>query len=173
MRGIAMKRWRRLASNICGWVSAAAVAGMVLVTVADVLLRWLANYPIRGTLEIVELLLACSFFLAIPATFLREEHIVVDLIDAAAPRAVPVLKRIAEVIAVVVLGTMAWQGWIAAKDTLVFNDVTSDLALPKIWYWIPVLTGIIGAGIAAAFMALRKDVASNRDKGPEKVVAGI
>jgi TRAP-type C4-dicarboxylate transport system permease small subunit len=129
---------------------------MMLVTVADVILRAAANRPIRGTLEIVELLLACTFFLALPAAFLREEHIVVDLIDGAAPRWVPVLRRFGFGLGVVMLALMAWQGWIAATDTLAFKDVTSYLALPRIWYWIPVLAGMIGSALAAAAMLLRR-----------------
>ena len=125
---------------------------MMLVTVADVVLRAAFNQPIRGTFEIVELLLACTFFLALPAAFLRDEHIVVDIVDGTAPRWVPLLKRLSLAIAVALLAAMAWQGWIAARDTLLFNDVTSDLALPRIWYWVPVLAGMTGAGIAAAAM---------------------
>ena len=129
-----------------------ALAAMMLVTVADVVLRAAANLPIRGTFEIVELLLACTFFLALPASFLRDEHIVVDIVDAWAPRRVALLRRIAGVLGVVLMALMAWQGWIAARDTLAFNDVTSDLALPRIWYWVPVLAGMIGGGVAAAAM---------------------
>ena len=125
---------------------------MMLVTVADVVLRAAINRPIRGTLEIVELLLACSFFLALPATFLRDEHIVVDMIDGVAPRRVPLLKRISAILGAVLMAVMAWQGWISARDALAFHDVTSDLALPRIWYWIPVLAGMIGGCIAAAAM---------------------
>jgi TRAP-type C4-dicarboxylate transport system permease small subunit len=125
---------------------------MMLVTVADVLLRAAANRPIRGTLEIVELLLACTFFLALPAAFLRDEHIVVDVVDGMAPRWVPWLRRMAGVLGVVVLALMAWQGWLAARDSVLFNDVTSDLALPRLWYWIPVLAGMLGSLVAAALM---------------------
>jgi TRAP-type C4-dicarboxylate transport system permease small subunit len=121
---------------------------MMLVTVADVLLRAMANRPIRGTFEIVELLLACGFFLALPAVFLRDEHILVDIIDGVVPRAVPLLKRISAALGVLVLGVMAWQGWISARDSVLFNDVTSDLSLPRLWYWIPVLAGMAGACIA-------------------------
>jgi len=128
---------------------------MVLITVADVLARALGNRPIRGTLEIVELLLACSFFLALPAVILRDEHVVVDVIDGMAPRAVPRLKRIAGALAVAVLAVMAWQGWIAARDSVAFNDVTSDLALPRLWYWIPVLAGMIGACLAAVVVLFK------------------
>jgi TRAP-type C4-dicarboxylate transport system permease small subunit len=145
-------RWRTAAAGVCGWLAAVSLAAMMLVTVADVVLRAAINKPIRGTLEIVELLLACSFFLALPATFLRDEHIVVDMIDGMAPRRVPLLRRIAALLGVVLMAVMAWQGWIAAKDTLVFHDVTSDLAIPRIWYWIPVLAGMIGGCIAAALM---------------------
>ena len=128
---------------------------MMLITVADVVLRAVFNKPIRGTLEIVELLLACAFFLALPASFLRDEHIVVDIVDGVAWRWVPLLKRIALAIAVLLLAAMAWQGWIAARDAVAFNDVTSDLALPRLWYWIPVLAGMIGACLAAAAMLVK------------------
>jgi TRAP-type C4-dicarboxylate transport system permease small subunit len=122
-----------------------------------VVLRAAFNRPIRGTFENVELLLAGAFFLALPAVFLRDEHIVVDVVDSIAPRAVPWLKRAAEVVAIAVIAVMAWQGWIAARDTLVFNDVTSDLALPRVWYWIPVLIGMIGGAAAAAAMMFRRN----------------
>ena len=152
-----MKLWRAFAAKLCGLTAAAFVAAMMLLTVADVLLRALANQPIPGASEIVELLLACSFFLALPATFLRDEHIVVDIIDGVAPRRVPLLKRIAAVLAALALGLMAWQGWIAAKDMLAFGDVTSYLSIPRIIYWIPVLAGLIGAAAAALAMAAGGD----------------
>lgn len=130
---------------------------MMLLTVADVLLRAFANRPIRGMYELVELLLACTFFLALPAVFLRDENIVVDVADEVVPKAVPALRRFAEVVAIAVLAVMAWQGWKAAAETLVFNDVTSDLAIHRLWYWVPVLAGMIGAALAAVWMFLKKN----------------
>ena len=50
---------------------------------------------------------------------------------------------------------MAWEGWKTAQDTLVFGDVTADLELPKIWYWIPVVAGLVGSGVAAAILLVR------------------
>jgi TRAP-type C4-dicarboxylate transport system permease small subunit len=149
-------RWHTLASRLCGWLAGISLAAMMMVTVADVVLRAVANKPIRGTFEIVELLLACTFFFALPAAFLRDEHIVVDVVDGLAPRRVPLLKRLSLAIAVVLLAAMAWQGWISARDAVAFNDVTSDLGLPRLWYWIPVLAGMIGACVAAAAMLLKR-----------------
>ena len=151
-----MKNPRAFVARLCGWVSAAFLAAMMLLTVADVVLRALTNKPIRGVVELVELLLACTFFLALPATFLRDEHVVVDLLDTRARRLVPWLKRCSAALAAVMLGIITWQGWIAARDTLVFNDVTSDLSLPKILYWAPLVFGIAGGAVAAAAMALKR-----------------
>jgi len=143
---------KKKVAAVCGGLAGVFLAAMMLLTVADVLLRAFANRPIRGMYELVELLLACTFFLALPAVFLRDENIVVDVVDPVAPKAVPVLKRISEVIAVAILGLMAWQGWQAAAETLEFHDVTSDLAIHRLWYWAPVLIGMIGAALAAAYV---------------------
>lgn len=149
---------RGVVAIVCGWLAALCAAGMMMITVADVVLRWTLNIPLRGTVEIVELLLTCTFFLALPATFLRDENIVVDVIDRwLSPGGVGLLKRSAAALAVVMLGILAWQGWIAAQDTLVFGDVTSDLAIPKIYYWIPVLAGFIGAAFSALVILFSKD----------------
>jgi TRAP-type C4-dicarboxylate transport system permease small subunit len=149
--------WRGTAAKICGRVAAGFLATMMLLTVADVVSRTLLNTPIRGVVELVELCLACTFFLALPASFLRSENLVVDVIDGLAPRRVPLLKRAAAVLAVIVLAMMGWQSWLVARDSLAFGDVTSDLALSRILYWIPVLAGIIGSGVAALAMMLRRD----------------
>jgi TRAP-type C4-dicarboxylate transport system permease small subunit len=155
--GGVVQSWRQLTSRLCGFVAAGFLAAMMLLTVADVTLRAFFNTPLRGTYELIELLLAGTFFLALPAVFLRDEHIVVDVIDPIAPRAVPVLKRLAGVLAVVLLAAMAWQGWLAAQDTIAFGDVTADLALPRVLHWIALLVGVIGSTLAAAVMCLRAD----------------
>lgn len=148
---------RAIIAKACGWLAALCVAGMMMVTVVDVSLRWLINFPVRGTVEIVELLLTGTFFLALPAVFLREENIVVDVIDRLlGAGGVDALKRLAALLAVAALGVMAWQGWIAAQDTLVFGDVTSDLSIPKIYYWMPLLAGLAGALVSALFMAFAR-----------------
>ncbi len=149
-----MERWRDLVSRICGLLAAVFLAAMMLLTVADVVLRGLFNAPIRGVYDLVELLLAYAFFIALPAVFLRDENIVVNIVDELAPAQVPALKRIAAALAVVVLAVMAWQGWLAAADALAFNDVTADLGLSRVLHWIALLVGVTGAAVAALVMGL-------------------
>jgi TRAP-type transport system small permease protein len=152
-----LERWRDLPSRICGLLAALFLAAMMLLTVADVVLRAVFNAPIRGVYELVELLLAYAFFLALPAVFLRDENIVVNVVDELAPRQVPALRRIAAACAVVVLAMMAWQGWRAAADTLAFGDVTAELGLSRLLHWLALLAGVTGAAIAALAMGLRRN----------------
>jgi TRAP-type C4-dicarboxylate transport system permease small subunit len=144
--------WRALAVRLCGILAGLCLAAMMLLIVTDVVLRSGVNIAIRGTFDLVELLLAGTFFLALPAAFLRDDHILVDVIDRAMPNRVGWLRRAAQLLAGAIVAVMAWQGWKAAQDTLVFNDVTSDLELPRVWYWIPVLIGMISSGVAAVVL---------------------
>jgi TRAP-type C4-dicarboxylate transport system permease small subunit len=148
-----LQRWRHIAAKACGLLAAVFLLAMMLLTVADVTLRAAANTPIRGVYELVELLLAGTFFVALPAVFLRDDHIVVNLFDDALPRLVPLLKRITAALAAVVLAVIAWQGFIAAADSFAFNDITADLGLPRVWHWSALLVGVVASVIAALAMA--------------------
>src|SRR5918994_1469616 len=112
---------------------------MMLLTVADVALRAAFNAPISGVFELVELVLACTFFLALPAVFLRDDHIMVNVVDNLAPRSVPLLRRVAAALGVLILGLMAWQGFLAARDRYEFHDVTAELGLSRVWHWTALL----------------------------------
>jgi len=72
-----VKRWRDISSQTCGRIAAVFLAAMLLLTVADVSLRAVFNYPLRGVFDLIELLLAATFFFALPCVFLRDDNIVV------------------------------------------------------------------------------------------------
>lgn len=144
-----MPRWRKVASAVCGLTAALFLFVIMMLTVGDVVLRSLFNQPLRGVYELIELLLAWAFFMALPAVYLRNDHILVNVIDELAPRAVPLLIRLANALAVVVLAVMAWRGFSAARDSFEFGDVTADLALPQSLHWTALLVGVACTCIAA------------------------
>jgi TRAP-type C4-dicarboxylate transport system permease small subunit len=129
---------------------------MALLTVADVVLRSFFGLPIPGMLELIELGLACTIFIALPAVFLRDEHLVVDVIDhLLAPSVVRVLDLVGALVSLGVLVVMAWQMVPLARTMHEFGDVTSDLSIPKLWYWVPVLFGILASALATAVFIVR------------------
>jgi len=100
-------------------------------------------------LELIELGLACTIFLALPAVFLRREHLVVDVVDHLARAGlVRWLERLGAIISLGVLAVMAWQMWPLARTMVEFGDVTSDLSIPRMYYWIPVLLGVMASALA-------------------------
>jgi TRAP-type C4-dicarboxylate transport system permease small subunit len=122
---------------------------MVGLTVADVVLRSFFAAPIRGMLELIELGLACTVFIALPAVFMRREHLVVDVVDHfAKPGLVRWLDLLGKLVSLGVLGVMAWQMWPLARTMVEFGDVTSDLSIPRLYYWIPVLLGVVASALA-------------------------
>jgi TRAP-type C4-dicarboxylate transport system permease small subunit len=143
-------------ARLFGYIAAAFLAAMMLLTVADVLLRTFFSYPIQGMLELIELGLACTIFVALPAVFLRDEHLVVDVIDHMTKPAVVRLLDLAGALAsLVVLAVMAWQMVPLARAMHEFGDVTSDLSIPKLYYWIPVLLGVVASALATVAFIVR------------------
>lgn len=143
-------------ARLFGYLAAFFLTATMMVTVADVFLRTFFGYPMRGVLELVELGLACTIFLALPAVFLRDEHLVVDVIDHLAKKSVVRLLDLGgAIVSLVVLAVMLWQMVPLARTMHEFGDVTSDLSLPKIWYWVPVLLGLFASALAAVVFIVR------------------
>lgn len=143
-------------ARLFGYLAAFFLTATMMITVADVFLRTFFGYPVRGVLELVELGLACTIFLALPAVFLRDEHLVVDVIDHLAKKSVVRLLDLAgAIVSLVVLAVMLWQMVPLARTMHEFGDVTSDLSLPKIWYWVPVLLGLFASALAAVVFIVR------------------
>jgi len=151
-----LARILRIAARALGALAAFFLAATMLVTVADVALRTFFSFPIRGVLELVELGLACTIFIALPAVFLRDEHLVVDVIDhLTRPSVVRLLDLAGALVSLGVLVLMAWQMAPLARTMHEFGDVTSDLSIPKIYYWIPVLFGILASALATVVFVVR------------------
>lgn len=130
---------------------------MMLIIVADVVLRAAFRLPVRGQLELVELALACTIFLALPAVFLRGAHLVVDVADhfvsARTKRALDLFGAAASLAA---LAIMLWQMAPQALYMMRFGDTTFDLQIAKTWYAAPALVGIVFSALAALVLTLRE-----------------
>jgi hypothetical protein len=50
---------------------------------------------------------------------------------------------------------MAWRMWPLAQTMIEFGDVTSDLSIPRLYYWIPVLGGVVASALATVVFIVR------------------
>lgn len=142
-----------LVTRVAGYGSALFLTAMMLITVADVILRALFNLPITGAYDLVQLFLVGTVFLSIPDVFLRDENIVIDFVDHVfGPVAVGLLKVIANLAGLVFLAVLSWRMVPPALDSMRFNEVSPDLSIPMIVHWVLMIVGIVLALPTAAFM---------------------
>ena len=99
------------------FAAALALIAMMLTTVADVAMATLFKRPIIGAYDMVEAMLVFSVFLGIPATFLRNGNIVVDVVDFfVAKGTVHRLKQLAKFLTLVFLVLLLWSMITPALD---------------------------------------------------------
>ncbi len=131
-------------------LASVALIIMMMVTLADVFLRYLFNSPIRGAYELVELMLVVFVFHGMSTAFLQRRNIVIDLIDTVAPRFLVVaLTRLSDVLTVVVIAMFAYAMITPAMQSYSYGEIKMDLHIPIWWEWAVALIGIVGAILCA------------------------
>jgi TRAP-type transport system small permease protein len=121
------------------------------VTVTDVFLKYVFNRPIVGAYDLVESLLPVVIFYGLPATLLRRQSIVIDLIDhIGGPHWVRPLTAIADAVVLAMLVMIAWAFLAPAKLAFDYGDRKIELGLPIAMIWAVVIVGMIGVVLAAA-----------------------
>ncbi len=125
-------------SSVLGAVAATALAFLMLLTVADVVLRILGR-PIVGTYELVAISGAVAIGLSLPITSWVRGHIYVDSFIARLPRVSRAILTI--VTRLMVLGLFFLIGWNLLKYAMALRaagEVTPTLRVP----FYPVVVGV-------------------------------
>lgn len=131
-------------------LAATALIVMMLVTVADVTLRYLFNSPIRGSYDLVEVMLVVFVFHGMAGVFFRRQNIAIDLIDSFVSRGVvALLTRFADVVSIAALCLLFWAMTGPAWQVYEYGDRKIDLDLPVYLLWIAALAGMVGVILAA------------------------
>ena len=106
--------------------AALVLTAIMLVSVVDVVGRYLFKLPLPGSSEITEILMAILIYAGMPIVSLRRSHICVDLLDSVVPpRIVPIRNAVIGVVGAVVLGIIAWRLWVYADQIRQSRDVTA------------------------------------------------
>src|SRR5882672_9779868 len=79
------RKWERWIDAALGIAASVLLFLMMLLTFADVVARYLLNWPIRGAFEITELALLVLIFAGLPLVSHADEHVVMDFIDRILP----------------------------------------------------------------------------------------
>jgi TRAP-type transport system small permease protein len=131
---------------------AALVLGAIcLITLANVVVRYLTNYSFAATEEISVALMVVLALLGSATAVARRRHIAITILVERLP---PPLRRFAEVIAetatLVMFLLLVWLGGELAWDVYRFEETSPGMGWPQWIYtiWLPVLAALVAVRAA-------------------------
>ena len=130
-----------------GLAAAAILLGLMLLTVVDVVSRYILNWPLRGAFEITELSLLVLIFAGLPLASRTGEHATMDFIDALlSERGRRAIVRLVDLFCGFVILALAWQVWLKAGKIAGYGDTTDALKLPvgPFVYFMAVMVAVTG-----------------------------
>ena len=120
---------------------------MMLLTVVDVVGRYVFNRPLRGAFELTELMLVVLIFAGLPLVSYADEHVTMDFIDRLlSPRGQLALRRAMQAISAALMFLLAWLVWLKADRIWAYRDATDVLRIvygPFV-YFMAVMIGLAG-----------------------------
>lgn len=156
----------RAADRLFGGLALAGVLVLMaamLVVIADIVARKAAGFSIKGTLDIQQLAQMACVFLVLPFAFLREAHVSVDFVTERLPRRwLAAVRAAAQVVAALLLAAIAWHSLQQASIQVHAGDRSQTLGIPLLWYWLPLVSGVVLSAAAALLLALKQALAALR-----------
>ena len=132
-----------------GVLAALLLFCLMALTCVDVVGRYFFGAPVYGGFEITEMLLALVIFAGLPLVTLRNEHVMVDLLDPIMPdRLLRAQHVISCTIAFAATAYLSWRLWLRAVGMLEAGETTAQLKF-KLGY----LTGAMSLLMALAALA--------------------
>ncbi len=144
---ISFERISQSLSKILYWIAGAAIVAMMVLTCADVVLRYFRK-PIPGTYELVCFLGAAAVAFAMAHTSVEKGHVSVSfLVDLLPHRLQGLIQSITSGFGLFLFALIAWQSLAYGNDLRVSGEVSMTLELP----FYPFVYGI---GFSAAVVCL-------------------
>ena len=129
------------------WIAGAAIVAMMLLTCADVVLRYFRR-PIPGTYELVCFLGAVAVAFAMAYTSVEKGHVSVSFVVNLFPQRIQgLIESITNSFGLFLFALIAWQSVIYANELRLSGEVSLTLELP----FYPFVYGI---GFSAAIVCL-------------------
>lgn len=149
--------WARRLERLLALAPAAILAAMMVLTFANVVLRYVFRAPISGAFELMSYMMALLVFLSLVLVTARTEHVRISVLDGLVPAW---LRRLRAVLFNLVMAAasagLAWRFWLHAQRPRVKTEVTQMYHLPvgRLIELMAVCTGICALLFLAAAVAV-------------------
>ena len=107
------------------------MAALALLTLADVLGRYVVGVSVVGSVELTEILMVGVIFCGVVLATLKREHVAVDIVPMPFGKTGErIASLFSHVLAIVISGLLAMVSWSQAESALDYADQTTMLGLP-------------------------------------------
>jgi TRAP-type C4-dicarboxylate transport system permease small subunit len=121
-----LHRWRNRVIGLSGLAAGTFLVLMMLVTVIDVVGRYLLNAPLPGAFEMTQFLVAAVVYAGLPHVSQRESHITIDLLDGVTPsRIIPLRDLAVNALCTAAFAVLSWRLWVLAGEAAEWGDALS------------------------------------------------
>ena len=144
-----------------GRLAAFNLFGMMVLTLADVIGRYVFNAPVPGAFEITEMMMGVLVFAILPVVSATDDQIAIGLFDRAfAGRARRVKETVVALIGAGFVAFVCWRVWHEAEQHAAYRDETAFLGIPvaPLVYFMAAATALT----LVALLAVAWDRASGR-----------
>ena len=139
--------WERRVEALLGVAASAILMAMMLLTVVDVVARYVFSRPLRGAFEVTELMLLVLIFAGLPLVSFTDEHAVMDFVDRVlGAGALRGLQRGVQAVSAAFMFLLAWLTWLKADRIWAYRDATDVLRIvygPFV-YFMAITLGLAG-----------------------------
>jgi TRAP-type C4-dicarboxylate transport system permease small subunit len=148
----ALERVTLAATRALSVVGLVALMGLAAMTLADGLLRWVANHPIEGVRDLGGLAIAVAIACCLPVGLMERANIAIRLGRGLIGRG---LEAFASTAVCIALALAAWQFWLYAEKMARARETTFVLQIPIAPFWYGVDAILWLAVLVQAIVALR------------------
>lgn len=138
---------------------------MVLLLGFNVILRYLINRPIKGSVEMEEFLLVILVFFGVAYTAIKKQHIRVDLLISRLPESFqPVISSVTSALSVGLCVVVTWQTAVYAQTRWASSAESIILHLPLFPFILATALGcaLLGLAMLVEFLRSLSEVSQNR-----------
>ena len=115
-------------------LSAITLLALMMITVVDVVGRYVFNHPLTGSTELTEIAVGIVVFSVFPIITWRNEQVVVDILDGFVPPRLHFIRTV--LFNLIISGSLLYLGqriWVLGQRSLSYEEVTEYLGIPSGW----------------------------------------
>ena len=118
-------------SDFFTMIASAALVLMMVLSCADIFMRYLFSRPITGTYDVVGLSGAVLVSFALPYTMLKKGHVAVELLVQSLSRGKRVvIETFSHLLGISLFLVLVWQAILLSRDMKAAGEVTPTVHLP-------------------------------------------